>query len=160
MITTLVHQPKVVIIDEPFSALDPVNTQMVKDLLIEERDKGTCIVMCTHQMHQVEELADRIVLINKGKSMLYGDLQDVRRQFASDAVLVRTTETLPASLPCVREITPHNSAMLLKFNQGCTSQDVLKALVERNIHLEQFELAMPTLDEIFIQVVKDEGSGE
>jgi len=160
LITTLVHQPKVVIIDEPFSALDPVNTQMVKDLLIEERDKGTCIVMCTHQMHQVEELADRIVLINKGKSMLYGDLQDVRRQFASDAVLVRTTETLPASLPCVREITPHNSAMLLKFNQGCTSQDVLKALVERNIHLEQFELAMPTLDEIFIQVVKDEGSGE
>lgn len=160
LITTLVHQPKVVIIDEPFSALDPVNTQMVKDLLIEERDKGTCIVMCTHQMHQVEELADRIVLINKGKSMLYGDLQDVRRQFASDAVLVRTTETLPANLPCVREITPHNNAMLLKFNPGCTSQDVLKALVERNIHLEQFELAMPTLDEIFIQVVKDEGSGE
>jgi len=160
LITTLVHQPKVVIIDEPFSALDPVNTQMVKDLLIEERDKGTCIVMCTHQMHQVEELADRIVLINKGKSMLYGDLQDVRRQFASDAVLVRTTETLPANLPCVREITPHNNAMLLKFNPGCTSQDVLKALVERNILLEQFELAMPTLDEIFIQVVKDEGSGE
>jgi len=159
LITTLVHQPKVVIIDEPFSALDPVNTQMVKDLLIEERDKGTCIVMCTHQMHQVEELADRIVLINKGKSMLYGDLQDVRRQFASDAVLVRTTETLPANLPCVREITPHNNAMLLKFNPGCTSQDVLKALVERNILLEQFELAMPTLDEIFIQVVKDEGSG-
>lgn len=160
LITTLVHEPKIVIIDEPFSALDPINTQMVKDLLLEWRARGATIVMCTHQMHQVEELADRIVLINKGKSMLYGDLQDVRRQFASDAVLVRTTETLPASLPCVREITPHNSAMLLKFNQGCTSQDVLKALVERNIHLEQFELAMPTLDEIFIQVVKDEGSGE
>lgn len=160
LITTLVHQPKVVIIDEPFSALDPVNTQMVKDLLIEERDKGTTIVMCTHQMHQVEELADRILLINKGKTMLYGDLQDIRRQFTSDAVLVRTTEALPANLPCVREITPHNSAMLLKFNQGCNSQDVLKALVERNIHLEQFELAMPTLDEIFIQVVKDEGTSE
>ena len=67
LISTLIHEPRVVIIDEPFSALDPVNTQMVKDILRELREKGITIVMCTHQMHQVEELCDRLVLINKGK---------------------------------------------------------------------------------------------
>ncbi|HOS54173.1 MAG TPA: ATP-binding cassette domain-containing protein, partial [Anaerolineaceae bacterium] len=78
LITTLVHKPEVVIIDEPFSALDPVNTQMVKDLLKEERHRGTTIVMCTHQMHQVEELADRIALINAGETVLYGGLTEIR----------------------------------------------------------------------------------
>ncbi len=72
LIATLVHEPELIIIDEPFSALDPVNTQMVKDLLREQRDAGKAIVMCTHQMHQVEELADRLVLINRGQSVLYG----------------------------------------------------------------------------------------
>ena len=160
LITTLVHHPQVVIIDEPFSALDPVNTQMVKDLLREERDRGTCIVMCTHQMHQVEELADRIALISKGQTVLYGGLDEIRRQYASDAVLIRTPQALPTTLPGVREITPHNSSTMLKFAPGSNAQDVLKGLVEKGIFVEQFEIAMPTLDEIFIQVVKDEEPSE
>lgn len=160
LITTLVHNPEVVIIDEPFSALDPVNTQMVKELLLEERDKGTSIVMCTHQMHQVEELADRIALINRGRTVLYGRLDEIRRQYASDAVLIRSTQDLPATLPGVKEIIRHNSTTLLKFAPGCNAQDVLKGLVEKNIPLEQFEIAMPTLDEIFIEVVKDEVPSE
>lgn len=160
LITTLVHHPQVVIIDEPFSALDPVNTQMVKDLLREERDRGTCIVMCTHQMHQVEELADRIALISKGQTVLYGGLDEIRRQYASDAVLIRTPQALPTTLPGVREISPHNSSTMLKFAPGNNAQDVLKGLVEKGIFVEQFEIAMPTLDEIFIQVVKDEEPSE
>ncbi len=160
LITTLVHHPQVVIIDEPFSALDPVNTQMVKDLLREERDRGTCIVMCTHQMHQVEELADRIALISKGQTVLYGGLDEIRRQYASDAVLIRTPQALPTTLPGVREISPHNSSTMLKFAPGSNAQDVLKGLVEKGIFVEQFEIAMPTLDEIFIQVVKDEEPSE
>ncbi|MDP3721858.1 MAG: ATP-binding cassette domain-containing protein, partial [Anaerolineaceae bacterium] len=89
LITTLVHKPEIVIIDEPFSALDPVNTQMVKDILQEERARGTSIVMCTHQMHQVEALADRIALISQGKTVLYGTLANVRQQFAKEALIVR-----------------------------------------------------------------------
>jgi ABC-2 type transport system ATP-binding protein len=153
LINTLVHDPEVIIIDEPFAALDPVNTQMVKDLLREKRNAGKTIIMCSHQMHQVEELADRIALVNKGETVLYGSLIDIRRQYASDGVLVRTLSALPSTLPGVREIVPHNSSTLLRCGPGKTPQDVLNALVERGIILEQFEIAMPTLDEIFIQVV-------
>jgi ABC-2 type transport system ATP-binding protein len=153
LINTLVHDPEVIIIDEPFAALDPVNTQMVKDLLREKRNAGKTIIMCTHQMHQVEELADRIALVNKGETVLYGNLIDIRRQYASDGVLVRTISALPSNLPGVREIVPHNSSTLLRCEPGKTPQDVLNGLVQKGVVLEQFEIALPTLDEIFIQVV-------
>ena len=160
LINTLVHEPEVVIIDEPFSALDPVNTQMVKDLLKEERVRGTTIVMCTHQMHQVEELADRIALINKGETVLYGNLTEIRRHFASDAVLVRALNPLPSSIPGVHEIRPHNNNTLLKFEAGITPQDILNTLINQGIILEHFEIAMPSLDEIFIQVVNNKDALE
>ncbi len=156
LINTLVHEPEVVIIDEPFTALDPVNTQMVKDLLREERDRGKTIVMCTHQMHQVEELADRIALINKGETVLYGGLTEIRHRYATDGVLIRSLSPLPQSLPGVQEIRPHNSSTLLKFEPGQTPQGILNMLVSKGVILEHFEIAMPTLDEIFIQVVNDE----
>jgi len=157
LINTLVHKPEVVIIDEPFTALDPVNTQMVKDLLREERDRGTTLVMCTHQMPQVEELADRIALIDKGETVLYGGLAEIRRRYASDGVLIRALNELPSSLPGIMEIRPHNNSTLLKFAAGQTPQDVLHMLIANGVILEQFEVALPTLDEIFIQVVNDEG---
>jgi ABC-2 type transport system ATP-binding protein len=156
LINTLVHQPEVVIIDEPFTALDPVNTQMVKDLLREERSRGTTLVMCTHQMHQVEELADRIALISKGETVLYGELTEIRRRYASDGVLIRALNELPSSLPGITEIRQHNSSMLLKFAEGQTPQSVLQMLITNGVILEQFEVALPTLDEIFIHVVNDE----
>ena len=156
LITTLVHKPEVVIIDEPFSALDPVNTQMVKDLLKEERHRGTTIVMCTHQMHQVEELADRIALINSGETVLYGGLTEIRRRFASDGVLVRAVNPLPPAIPGVQEIRPHNSNILLKLENGKTPQEVLNTLIHQGVILEHFEIALPSLDEIFIQVVNHE----
>jgi ABC-2 type transport system ATP-binding protein len=155
LITTLIHDPKLVIIDEPFSALDPVNTQMVKDLLRDERNKGTAVVMCTHQMHQVEELADRIVLINNGKAMLYGKLQDIRQQYKSQSVIVRPLSPLPTKIAGVEEIESQNHHYLLHLSKGITSQQVLKYLMEQGIELEQFEIAIPSLDEIFIQVVQE-----
>ena len=160
LINTLVHDPDAIIIDEPFSALDPVNTQMVKDLLREKRDEGKTIIMCTHQMHQVEELADRIALINQGKTVLYGSLTEIQRQYASDAVLVRSLNPLPEKLPGVMEIRDHNGSKLLKLEQGKTAQDILSILVENNILLEQFEIAIPSLDEIFIQVVSQEKNSQ
>jgi len=160
LINTLVHDPDAIIIDEPFSALDPVNTQMVKDLLREKRDEGKTIIMCTHQMHQVEELADRIALINQGKTVLYGSLTEIQRQFASDAVLVRSLNPLPEQLPGVVEIRDHNGRKLLKLEKGKTAQDILRILVENKILLEQFEIAMPSLDEIFIQVVSQEKNSQ
>ncbi len=160
LINTLVHEPDVIIIDEPFSALDPVNTQMVKDLLREKRNEGKTIIMCTHQMHQVEELADRIALIDQGETVLYGNLVDIRRNYSADGVLVRTLNELPAFLPGVQEIRDHNSSKFLKLEPGKTAQDLLGVMVEKGIILEQFEIALPTLDEIFIQVVGNNRGAE
>jgi len=155
LIATLVHKPDLVIIDEPFSALDPVNTQMVKDILEEQRSQGVAIVMCTHQMHQVEELCDRIILINQGKAVLYGGLAEIRRQFSGQELLVRAETVIP-DLPGVLRIEPHNSAVKLTLAPGTSPQEILRALVEQGVCIEQFEIAMPTLDEIFIRVVQGE----
>ena len=153
IINTVLHQPELIIVDEPFTALDPVNTQLVKDLMRELREEGATILMSTHQMHQVEELCDRIVLINQGRNVLYGGLDDIRRQYAGHAVLVRTTDELPR-LPGVREVSQRNGEWRLALAEGLQPQAVLEALVARRVELERFEVAMPTLGEIFVRVVE------
>jgi len=160
LIVTLVHEPEVLIIDEPFSALDPINTQMVKDLLLEERAKGRTIVLCTHQMHQVEELCDRIVLIDQGKAVLYGNLEEIRRRYAGKDLVLRTPSELPATLPGVASSERTNGSYHLKLASGASPQAVLTGLVQANITVEQFEIAMPTMDEIFIRVVTGETPDE
>jgi ABC-2 type transport system ATP-binding protein len=154
IIATLLHQPDLLIIDEPFGGLDPINTQMVKDLLREQHQKGVTILMCTHQMHQVEELCERLVLIDHGKVVLYGSLGDIQRQFAGNAILVRAIGEIP-TLPGVVNVEQHNSALRLTLAAGAKPQEILRALVEHDVVVEQFELAMPTLDEIFIRVVQE-----
>ncbi len=155
LISTLVHQPSLIIIDEPFTALDPVNTQMVKDILREERASGKTVVMCTHQMHQVEQLCDRLVLINHGKSVLYGNLTDIQKQYSGNAVEIRTHQELPLSIPGVLKIKHlnNNGNYLLTLSEETSPQNLLKTLVNLNIELDQYEIAAPTLDEIFIKVV-------
>jgi ABC-2 type transport system ATP-binding protein len=156
LITTLIHEPELVIIDEPFSGLDPVNTQMVKDLLRDQRDKGVTILMSTHQMHQVEELCDRIVLIDHGRTVLYGSLDEIRHQFSGHAVIVRTPGELP-NMAGVEHVERHNSsAYRLNLAPTTTTHDILRKLVESGVEVEQFEIASPTLDEIFIRVVQQD----
>ena len=160
IIATLLHEPELIIIDEPFTALDPVNTQMIKDLLIAERNKGRTILMSTHQMHQVEEMCDRILLVNKGSDMLYGKLSEIRGQYASHAVLVRSPQEIP-QLTGVLDREQANGALLLRLNDDITPQEVLVQIVNQGIQLDQFEIAAPSLDEIFIQVVAEErGDGK
>jgi ABC-2 type transport system ATP-binding protein len=157
LIATLIHQPQVLIVDEPFSSLDPVNTQMVKEILLEEREQGRTIMMSTHQMHQVEELCDRIVLINQGQSVLYGGLDEIRRKYARSEVDVRAIGEVPVDLPGVAKIRQINGGLRLVLSHGTQPQQVLRALVAHDVTLEQFEIAIPTLDEIFIQVVGGQG---
>jgi ABC-2 type transport system ATP-binding protein len=163
IIATLLHEPDLVVIDEPFTALDPVNTQMIKDLLIAQRDQGHTIIMCTHQMHQVEELCDRILLVNKGEDVLYGKLADIRKQYTGHAVLLRVASDMP-TLPLgdfegIVATQERDGSVRLTLADHITPQDILQALVKKDIHLEQFEVAVPDLDEIFIKVV-GEGSAD
>ena len=158
LIATLVHRPDLIIIDEPFSGLDPLNTQMIKDLLVEERNRGVTIVMSTHQMHQVEELCDRLVLINQGRVVLYGALEEIRRRYEARAVLVRCQNPLPAVIAGAAGRERLNGVTKLILAQGATPQDVLRSLIEQDGIIEQFEIAIPTLDEIFIRVVQGDGA--
>jgi len=132
---------------------------MVKNILIDLRRQGVTIIMSTHQMHQVEEMCDRILLINHGRVVLYGNLDDIRRQYSGHAVLVRTKGNLP-TIPGVESIVTHNSSLKLTLAPGTSPQDVLRALVALDVTLEQFEIATPTLDEIFIRVVQGEEGQE
>jgi len=154
IIITLLHQPELVVIDEPFTALDPLNVQLVKDLMCDLRQQGVTIIMSTHQMHQVEELCDRILLIDDGIDVLYGGLDEIRQRFSGHAVLVRTAGELP-KIPGVEQITPHNNAVKLTLAADTTPQDILHTLTARDVILEKFEIAIPSLEEIFIRVVEE-----
>jgi ABC-2 type transport system ATP-binding protein len=156
IIATLLHRPELLIVDEPFSGLDPVNTQMVKDLLREQHDQGVTTILCSHQMHLVEELCDRIVLIDHGKVMLYGELNEIRRRFSGNDVILRADRDVPA-LPGVERIEKLNGSVKLHLAKGTKPQEVLRLLVSQNVAVEQFEISMPDMDEIFIRVVQGEG---
>jgi ABC-2 type transport system ATP-binding protein len=153
LISTVLHRPDLIIIDEPFAALDPLNVQLVKDLLQEMRAQGATILMSTHQMQQVEELCDRILLIDRGRDVLYGCLDEIRRRYSGHAVLVRPLGELPA-LEGVKEICPQNGDLKLTLAEEIDPQEVLYALTRQGIMLEKFEIAISSLDEVFIRVVE------
>ena len=159
LIAALIHDPEIIIIDEPFTALDPVNTQLVKDLLIEQRAAGKTIVMSTHQMNQVEQLCDRLVLINKGEVLLQGALSEVRDQFRTNQVIISTPDPLPELLSGVSAVEKLNDAYRLTPQDGTSAHELLNKLVAQDVVLNSFEVAVPSLDEIFIKVVQ-KGSRE
>ena len=158
IINTILHGPELIIVDEPFSGLDPVNTQLVKELMNELRDQGTTIIMSTHMMHQVEELCDRILLIDDGRNVIYGPLDQIRRDYSGHAVLVQVQGPLP-SITGVLDVIQENGAMHLTLADDVSPQDILNELVGQNMVVEQFEIATPTLDEIFIRTVRDKEVG-
>ena len=131
LIAALIHDPEIIIIDEPFAALDPVNTQLVKNLLIEQRNAGKTIVMSTHQMNQVEQLCDRLVLIDHGRVLLQGKLTEVRDRFRTNAVIIDALEPLPEQLDGVARIVKQNGSYFLTPQEGVSAQDLLSALVSQ-----------------------------
>lgn len=159
MIATLLHEPDLVIVDEPFSGLDPLNTQMIKQLLLEQRRQGVTIIMSTHLMPQVEELCDRLLLINQGRSLLYGELDDIRRQYTGHAILVRVNGELPDP-PGVTQVDRINGTFRLSLAEATAPQEVLQWLTTHGVAIEKYEVAVPTLEEIFIQAVNGENNSK
>lgn len=155
IINTVLPDPELIIVDEPFSGLDPVNTQLVKELLRNLREQGKTIIMSTHMMQQVEELCDRIVLINKGRNVLYGPLEQIQRDYSGHAVMVKVHGDLPV-LTGVQMAAPRSGAQQLTLADATTPLQILEQLVSHQVEVEQFEIAVPTLDEIFIRVVKED----
>jgi ABC-2 type transport system ATP-binding protein len=155
IIATLLHEPDLVVIDEPFQGLDPVSTRLVKQILDEQRRAGRAILMSTHQMHQVEALCDRIVLIDEGRTVLYGPVAQVKRNFAGNAVTIEVQGDFSA-IPGVLETRRENGAWHLALEVGTDPQAVFRALATRDgVRIERFELEEPSLDDIFVTVVQE-----
>ena len=160
LISTLVHDPELVIIDEPFTSLDPVNTEMVKDMLEKKRDEGKAIIMSTHQMNQVEELCDRILLIDHGQRVLYGTLREIQSKFSSRDIMVTPLSPLPEGVQGVVEIKKLNGRYRLVLEEDAKPNEILKSLINEGVEMTEFEIAVPPLNEIFIQVVKTQKVAE
>jgi len=156
-VASLIHDPELLILDEPFAGLDPVNVDLLRRLIRGLQEEGKTIVLSAHQMNLVEALCDRILLINRGKGVLYGDLAEITRRYSPQAVRVRTP-SLPDTLPGVARVERHDGDFKLTLD-GIGPQQLLQTLVERRVPVEGFELASVSLEEIFIDVVKDQNNG-
>lgn len=158
---TVLHDPDLIIIDEPFSGLDPVNSLVLKDLLTEFKSRGGTIVMSTHQMTQVEEMADRLLMIYRGQQKLYGPVEDIRKQYAQNAIIVEGTgdwRSLPG-VASVEDFENGRRGAVLHLQEGARSDSILVAIAASpSIHIERFELAVPNLNDIFIRVVEENRS--
>jgi ABC-2 type transport system ATP-binding protein len=155
LIITIIHEPDLIILDEPFSGLDPVNTQLLKDMIRDLKNKGKTIIMSTHLMNDIEELCDRLLMINKGRTVLYGGVAEVKSKYRNNAVLVEADGELGV-IAGVIEQRPHNGAIELKLDNETTPQMLLERLLKKGIVVNRFELSTPSLTEIFIKVVGDE----
>lgn len=152
-IVTVLHDPELIIVDEPFSGLDPVNTELIREMLINMRDAGKTIIMSTHQMHQVEMMCDRIALINKGNVVLNGRVKDVRQSFAGNTVEVSGTGPID-TLPGVTHVELENGAHHLTLREDLSPQEFLRTLArDENVTVDHFTIALPSLNEIFIKIV-------
>jgi ABC-2 type transport system ATP-binding protein len=151
-IVSIIHDPELVVLDEPFAGLDPVNTELLKGMLFNLRNQGKALILSTHQMNEIEELCDRILMINHGHSVLYGNLTEIKSKYRSNSVLLEFEGEL-GEVPGVREKRAHKGYVELVLDGDTTPQQVLERLVGRGIAVNRFEIATPSLNEIFLKVV-------
>ena len=152
-VTTVLHEPKLIILDEPFSGLDPVNTNLIKDEIYRLAKNGATIIFSTHRMEQVEEICDQIVLVNKGKKILDGTVKNVKQQFKENLYRIGT-ESLPPA-PALYDITGKaDHSMIIRIRDGVTHTDVLRHLLNNNVDFHAFNEILPSLNEIFIKLVE------
>ena len=152
---SLAHDPEVLFLDEPFQGLDPVNAERIKDLIAELHRGGKTIVLSTHQMNRVEALCNRILLINRGRAVLYGPLAEIKREYAPHAIRVRAAE-VPRDLPGVVGVEPDDGAFNLALAEGADPQEVLRALLDHGVEVQAFEVAPVPLEDVFVAAVSGE----
>lgn len=151
-IISIIHDPELVVLDEPFAGLDPVNTELLKGMLFDLRNQGKALILSTHQMNEVEELCDRILMINDGRSVLYGNLAEIKSKYRSNSVLLEFEGEL-GEVPGVTEKRTHKGYVELVLDGNTTPSQVLERLVSRGMVINRFEVATPPLNEIFLKVV-------
>ncbi len=150
-IITIIHNPELIVLDEPFSGLDPVNTEILKKMLINLRGQGKAIILSTHQMNQVEELCDRILMIDGGHAVLYGGLSEIKAKYRSNSVIIDFDGELGQIAGVIEKRTNKNYVELV-LEENTTPGQVLEQLVTAGIVINRFEVATPSLNELFVKV--------
>ena len=153
-VSTVVHEPKLIILDEPFSGLDPVNADLIKNEILRLRDEGATIIFSTHRMEQVEEICESIVLYNKGKVILDGKVEEVRRRFRQHNFSVKYEGVTPAISDFRFKVQSTNDCeMIVKIADDAQPKDLLRLLINQDCNVIGFNEILPSLNEIFIQQV-------
>jgi ABC-2 type transport system ATP-binding protein len=150
---TLLHEPGVVVMDEPFAGLDPLNAVLVKEILLERTRAGALVVLSTHQMPLVETLCERVVMIDHGRVVLDGDLAGIRARHGEPSVLVDAGGDL-AGLPVVERVAEHGALRRVVLKPGARPRDLLALLAERRVPVEHFEIYRAPLEEIFVRLAR------
>lgn len=155
-VTTVLHNPKLIILDEPFSGLDPVNSNVIKDEIYNLAKNGATIIFSTHRMEQVEEICDHIVLVNKGKKILDGTVKKVKQDFKKNLFQIGFSSQPPAvtnhSFEIVQQKEDNN--FIVRIKEGYTPNDVLSYYLQANASIVYFHEILPSLNDIFIQLVE------
>jgi len=154
-VITVLHEPALIILDEPFSGLDPVNTNLIKDEIYRLAQNGATIIFSTHRMEQVEEICDKIVLVNKGRKILDGSVSGVKQDFKENLFGIGL-EKIPANINsnAFETITTNKQELIVKIKEGHTANDVLGYFINQGTNIVSFKEMLPSLNEIFIRLVE------
>ena len=156
-VTTVLHEPRLIILDEPFSGLDPVNSNLIKDEIYALARKGSTIIFSTHRMEQVEEICDHIILVNKGRKILDGSVAGVKQQFKENLFSIGLDDPDAASLTATSafEIVGRKEGhLIVKIREGYRSNDVLSHFINQGRNIDAFTEILPSLNDIFIRLVE------
>jgi ABC-2 type transport system ATP-binding protein len=158
-VTTVLHRPELIILDEPFSGLDPVNASLIKDEIFNLAKSGSTIIFSTHRMEQVEEICDQIVLINRGKKILDGKVERIKQDFKENLFSIQTDEGDVTEDPSLfRIIEKRKDRIRIRLEEGVSTNKVLGYLIDKNVTIRNFNEVLPSLDEIFIKLVEHSGA--
>jgi len=154
-VTTVLHNPSLIILDEPFSGLDPVNSNLIKDEIFNMAKNGSTIIFSTHRMEQVEEICNHIVLINKGKKILDGTVHNVKQEFKEHIFSVGVSALPEHLMTPIFEVVSHQPGkLLLKLTPETQPNDVLRYFINQNLQVNSFNEVLPSLNDIFIKLVE------
>jgi ABC-2 type transport system ATP-binding protein len=152
-LVTISHDPSLIVLDEPFAGLDPVNRMLLKNIILDLKKQGETVILSTHMMNEVEEMCDRVLMINRGRVVLYGNLSDIKQRFRNNSVFVQCDGNVD-KIEGVAGKKDHGKYIELFLDGQTTSQQVLNQLIAKSIRVDRFEVSTPSLNEIFLQVVK------
>jgi ABC-2 type transport system ATP-binding protein len=153
-VATVVHEPKLIILDEPFSGLDPINSNIIKEEIERLRNNGATIIFSTHRMEQVEEICERIVLVNKGKIILDGEMNEVKQEYKQNLFSVTGNHFNGLSEDVFTINKRMENSLVVKINSNHSTNDVLQSLMRQGVQVSGFEEILPSLNDIFIQRVE------